>query len=137
VLVALAALAGGCASKAKMSETNLPVCRTVAECRAHEGERVEVVGVYALHDYRPVKKKDSDAPLPAYVQLGDQRGPFLEPFWHQAAQRSQDEIQRYQGKSVAVVGVFHGQQPADPANPDGAAMGGSCLHPVESIREAE
>ena len=119
-----------------MSESNLPVCRTLAECRAHDGQRVEVVGVYALHDYRPVKKKGDDSPLPAFVQLGDQRGPYLEPFWHQAARRSQDEISRYQGKTVAVVGVFHGQQPADPDNPDGAAMGGSCLHPVESIREA-
>ena len=129
-------LAVGCASGVKMSDQTIPTCTTVAECKGHDGKRVAVVGVYTLHESNPNRKLDDDSPKPVRLVLAGEKGPFLEPFWHKDAVRPKDEVAKYQGKTVRVTGTFHAQQPRDPsAPPHAAAMGGSCVHPVESITE--
>jgi hypothetical protein len=110
-------------------------CTTLAECRAHEGERVEVVGVYTVIDVSPGRKRNSD-PRAVRLMLDTEPGPFLEPYWSPGAARSPQEIARYQGKVVRVLGTFLGEQPPNP-DPRAASLGGPCLEEIEEIRLAE
>lgn len=51
--------------------------------------------------------------------------------------RPLDEIARYDGQRVRVTGTFLREMPPHPTNPpEAAALGGPCIHPVESIEPA-
>jgi hypothetical protein len=117
---------------------NLPTCSTRAECDANDGKRVQVVGVYTVFDPLPKRKRDHPPARHVKLVLGGEDGPFLEPYWHDGAERPADEIARYEGKKVRVVGKFMRDMPPRPGDPPhAAAMGGPCLHPVESVTLAE
>ena len=110
--------------------TDLAHCTTLADCLTHDGERIEVLGVYTLADVFPSQKGNDDIPRPVRLMLGEERGPFLEPYWDPKAIRSPEEIARCQGKRVRVRGTFHSLQPPNPDS-RAASMGGSCLSSVE------
>lgn len=116
-----------------------PECTSLAQCRDHDGERVAVTGVYRTHDPYPTRKRDADLPLLARLELTDtEKGPLLEPFWHEDAARPAEERERLNGRRVRVLGVFHADPPRRPgADPDAASFGGPCIHPVESLEAME
>lgn len=116
-----------------------PVCATLAGCRRHEGRRVAAVGIYTAVDPYPRRKADAELPRLARLAMDDTPdGPFLEPFWDAAAARSEAEIARLAGRRVRVTGRFHAAQPPRPgAHPAEPAFGGPCIHPVESVEDAE
>ncbi len=116
-----------------------PTCATLAECRRHDGERIAAVGVYAVHDPYPVRKRDAELPLLARLAMDDTPdGPFLAAFWDPAAARPEEERETWAGKRVRVVGTFFAEQPPRPGRVEAeAAFGGPCLHPVESLSAEE
>jgi hypothetical protein len=116
-----------------MSRASRP-CRTIAECLRHDGERIDVVGVYTVVDVSPVRKQDLEARV-VRLTLEGEPGPFLEPYWSARAARSPEEISRFQGRSVRVRGTFHGVQPAPP-DARASTFGGSCLENVESLESS-
>lgn len=117
-------------------KTSLHICTTMAQCSAHNDQRVEVVGVYTVADVFPGHKQDSDSPRPVRLMLGGEAGPFLEPYWHAEAVRSPEELARYRGKRVRVRGTFRRQQPPNPDS-RAASMGGACLCCIEEIALAQ
>jgi hypothetical protein len=135
-IIPLALLASACASGVKMTDQTLPTCTSFAECVAHDGQRVHVIGVYTEFHVLPPKARGGE-PGPIRIMFGDEKGPFLEPYWHAGALRPPDERARYLGKRVQVTGTFHKIQPTDPANPpEAAALGDPCIHPVEAVAPA-
>jgi hypothetical protein len=75
----------------------------------------------------------SDSPRAVRIELEDDVGPFLEPFWSKRAIRPQSEIDQYLGKRVRVIGLYHKKMPRNPDDPPYAsAVGGPCIE-VETI----
>lgn len=107
----------------------------MAECLEHDGERIDVVGVYTVVDASPARKQDLSARV-VRLTLEDEPGPFLEPYWSERALRTSEEIARFDGRLVHVRGTFHSVQPS-PSDPRAASMGGPCLEEVESVEHAE
>jgi hypothetical protein len=78
----------------------------------------------------------SDSPRAVRIELEDDAGPFLEPFWSKRAIRPQSEIDQYLGKRVRVIGLYHKKMPRNPDDPPYAsAVGGPCIE-VETIGPA-
>ena len=116
----------------------LPTCRTLAECMANDGKRVAVVGLYRVWDPLPQRKLDHPPAQQVVVMLGAQQGPFLEPWGDERHMRSLDEIARFNGKNVRVVGTFLSEMPHLPSdNPDAATLGGPCIRSIEDIQIAD
>jgi hypothetical protein len=131
-ITALAVLIG-CANGApkKVTDDKLPTCTTLAECKAHEGKRVTVVGIYTLFNVMPARPLDKET-APVRIVFGDEIGPYLGAYWHPDARRAQSETTRLEGKRVRVTGTFLSAMPPNP-DPRAASLGGPCLHPVESV----
>jgi hypothetical protein len=98
----------------------LVTCSTLAECDAHDGERVEVIGVYQRYEMGFGKGRSFAGHV--VIALGaDGRGPLLERYWHAAAVRDPAELARYEGQRVVVVGRFLHDTPPNPDDPPHAA----------------
>jgi hypothetical protein len=119
------------------SRERLPICTTVAACAANDGKSVTVVGTYRLYPDLPGFDY-TGIPRAVQIALDDGPGPFLEPYWNQAAIRPDAEVTRYLGKKVRVTGRYYRVQPRNPDDPPQAsAMGGPCIHPVDRIEPIE
>ncbi|HEU0016097.1 MAG TPA: hypothetical protein VFQ45_20635 [Longimicrobium sp.] len=117
-------------------DDTLPTCRTASECDARDGQRIAVVGRYRFYPDLPGFDY-SEAPRAVRIELADGLGPFLDPFWSPRAIRPRAEIDRYLGREVRVVGLYHRDMPRNPDDPPYAsAMGGPCIE-VESIEPAD
>jgi hypothetical protein len=127
-LVAVTLALGAC-------RATLPTCLTLSECSAHDGKRVAIVGVYTPFLIGPPKSRGEGSP-PIRIAVADDEGPLLAPFWHEKGVRPKEEIDRYSGKRVRVVGIFHKNSPPPPDSRM-ATVGGPCFHPLESIELAE
>ncbi len=122
-----------------MKSEALPTCATLAECSAHDGERVHVVGVYAVWD--PLPNRARDHPPSRQVMLrfeSGEDGPYLEAWGHAGHLRPLDEIARHRGRKVRVTGTFLREMPAHPSDPpEAASLAGPCIHPIEAIALAQ
>jgi hypothetical protein len=121
-----------------MNNGEPPRCDTWAACVPHDGERIEITGVYTL--YRPFvgHKGADDVTLVRVIPDGGKRGPFLEPYWRAEAARDPAEMARLDGKRVTVLGRLYLTPPPAPDDPgDAASLGGACIHPVERIELVE
>jgi hypothetical protein len=132
-LVALVACKNG-VRKEQMRD-DLPTCATLADCSAHDGQQVHVVGVYTLHNVMPSRKLDA-ATAPVRIELSDGMGPYLAAYWHADAVRSPQEKASHVGKRVRVTGTFHRTMPPAP-DPRMSQLGGPCIHPVVAIELSE
>jgi hypothetical protein len=133
-------LAATCAPGVNTMKDNLPICTTLAECNAHDGERVVVAGVYSMYQYMaPTQLADSDIPVRILFagDAGQPNGPMLSVFWMTSARRPAQEIARFKGKKVRVTGTFHRDQLENPDTPGMSTVGGPCIHPVESIEPVD
>jgi hypothetical protein len=111
----------------------LPRCTTYAECEPHDGQRVEVVGVYRVWAPRPGRSADDARSRQVRIALaGSEGGPFLEAGSDPRHLRAAEEIARFRDQRVRVIGRFVRQMPqTKPA--EMAQLGGSCISDVESI----
>src|SRR5262245_19510153 len=103
--LALAAAVAACTPGVK-TMTNLPVCTTMAQCAAHDGERVIVTGVYSLYQYMaPTQLPDDEVPVRIVFagEPGPVTGPTLGVFWMASTKRPLAEITRLKGKRVRVI----------------------------------
>ena len=114
--------------------TGEPVCTTMAECTAHDGERVQVVGTYTVWDPMPDRPENLPQPQQVMIKFASEDGPFLGAWGYADHFRSLAEIERFRGTPVRVTGTFLRSMPPHPTDPpEAASMAGPCLHPVESI----
>jgi hypothetical protein len=132
-----AGVVAACTPGVNTMKDNLSACTTIAVCDANDGKQVAVVGTYRLFPDQPGVDY-TGVPRAARIALDDGLGPFLEPYWHKQAARSDAEIARFVGKKVRVIGRYYREQPRNPDDPPHASsMGGPCLHPVERIELVE
>jgi len=120
--------------------TTLPVCTSMAQCAAHDGERVVVTGTYSLYQYMaPTQLPDDEVPVRIVFagEPGPVTGPTLGVFWMASTKRPLAEITRLKGKQVRVIGTFLRDQPRNPEHPNMSTVGGPCIHPVESVDLSE
>jgi hypothetical protein len=112
-----------------------PVCTTEAELRAHDGERVQVVGTYTVWDPRPLRPAGRRPARQVIITLdGVDGGPYLGAWGHEAHFRDLDEIAALDGRRVRAIGTFHTRMPPHPTDPpEAASIDGPCLHPLESV----
>lgn len=130
-VLALVACAG-----AKTME-KLPICSSMADCRARDGERVHVIAVYSVWDPMPMRPDDHAPSQLVVLKFGAEEGPYLGA-WGRDHARALDEISRFNGRKVRVTGRFHAKMPPHPsASPDMATLSGPCVHPVEQIELLE
>ena len=127
--------ATACASNGAKMTDKLPTCATLADCKLHEGQRVQIIGEYAVWDPLPMRAKDQPPARQVLVRFGDgAEGPYLGAWGEDDHQRPLDEIARLNGKRVRVVGTFRSAMPKRAGEPPHAAsFDGPCVHPVESI----
>jgi hypothetical protein len=116
----------------------LPVCTSLAQCTAHDGERVEVVGVYTVWDPMPVRHAGMDpAQQVVLVFDGGEEGPYLGAWGHPGHLRDLAEIAALGGRRVRATGTFRATMPPHPSDPPQAtALAGPCLHPIEAVTPA-
>jgi hypothetical protein len=140
-VVLLSIILAGCAACADGANTmtgQLPTCATMDECIAHDGERVEVVATYTVWDPLPVRARNHPPAQQVMLKFGTEDGPFLEPWGHEGHMRPLDEISRFQGKKVRIVGTFRREMPPHPTDPpEAASLGGACVQDIESVRPAD
>lgn len=101
----------------------------------NELETVRLIGDYEQMD---VRMRTSDPPVyrgHAAIRLDDGTRILLEPIWDKNAIRTEEEIARFEGKRVAVVGMLF---PVAPDNFDRveANLRMPCLSDIESIELA-
>jgi len=116
-------------------DDSTPMCTTLSECNAHDGERVHVVGVYTVWD--PLPQRARDHPPAQQVMLifrSGEDGPYLEAWGHEGHLRPLEEIARYEAKNVRITGTFLRRMPSHPTDPpEAASLDGPCIHPIEAI----
>jgi hypothetical protein len=123
----IALLVTGC-SGATMKPTTLPSCTTHEECHAHDGQRVEVVGIYTVWEPRAdISPEQSKSRVVKLRFDGAKSGPFLA----KAHKRSPEEIAQFRGKRVRVIGTYVRQMPQRPQTE--AQLQGASIDDVESI----
>ncbi|MEM9091165.1 MAG: hypothetical protein AAGC93_20775 [Cyanobacteria bacterium P01_F01_bin.53] len=117
-----------------MSSTDLAICETSSACDQYDGKRIQVIGIYTLYDPYPPNKKFKAPPIVRLELSDENKGPFLEPFWHPQSERTSTEIDKFKGQKVCVTGTYYSSQPSNPDNPEQAtSLGGPCIYPVETI----
>jgi hypothetical protein len=107
-------------------------CESLDDVRSMSGRRAVLTGIYHQTDLRMRPK-----PPPVYagyvaIRLRDGTHVNLEPNWSAAAIRNSEEVARYEGKLVEVIGVIHSEAP-EPPEPV-AYVTDPCISPVEAIR---
>lgn len=117
------------------SKTDPPLCTTLAECTAHDGEVVRVEGIYSVWDPLPMRwEGDPPAQQVQLVFDAGEEGPFLGAWGYDDHFRALEEIARFQGKQVRVIGKFLRRMPPHPTDPpEAASLDGPCVHPIETI----
>ncbi|GAB2687115.1 hypothetical protein [Thalassiella azotivora] len=109
-------------------------CTSMAECAAHDGETVEVVGTYRVWDPLPFRAASQPPAQQVVIELDGEEGPYLGAWGYDDHFRPLDEIARLDGRRVRVAGTFLSAMPPHPSDPpEAASMAGPCIHPVESV----
>jgi hypothetical protein len=110
----------------------LPSVTATADIAAHDGRRVEAAGTYRAI---PMPKKGlvvaDERKSHAVLELNDGKRMYLEAFGVEQAMRPEDELRRFDGHRVAIVGVAHMIMPSPRAG-----LVAPCLSEVESVIEA-
>lgn len=114
---------------------NIPICTTLAECMAHNGERVQIIAIYTVWDPLPERAWNHPPAQQVLLMFGrEEEGVYIEAWGHKGHMRPLDEIVRYSGKKVRVTGKFLRDMPPHPVDPpDATSLSGACIHPVETI----
>lgn len=109
-------------------------CVTMADCDAHDGERVEIVGTYRVWDPLPFRAPSHPPARQVVIMVGGEEGPYLGAWGRDDHLRPLEEIARLSEQRVRVTGVFLRTMPPHPTDPPAAAsLAGPCIHPVDSV----
>ncbi len=132
-LAVVVALFGG---NAQVSPKAEPMCcQTRDELRASDGKRVTVVGVYRATRIELKRQPDK---AKVHAQLETPGGTLvLGVYYNAEGRRPPEELLRFDGKKVRVVGTINLRPPTQ-TSPDGipmASMIEPCISPVESVVE--
>jgi hypothetical protein len=99
---------------------------------------VVLTGIYVIEHPLAGRKGGAEFTRVRIIPEGDRRGPYLEPAWKPESQRSAEEMARLEGRRVHATGTLFLTPPPAPGDPPWAeALGGACLHPVESLVAAD
>ena len=105
--------------------------RSLADITAHQGDIVQLIGLYQEVDVRMQK---TDPPVLAghvAILLDDKTSVFLGAAWSASAVRSAEERDELRGERVVVTGVVAAQAPPDPRG--GASIQSPCMISVAGI----
>jgi len=105
--------------------------KSLADITAHQGDIVQVIGLYQEVD---VRMKKTDPPVLAghvAILLDDKTSVFLAAPWSSAAVRPAEERDELRDQRVVVTGVVAAQAPPDPRG--GASMQVPCMLSVAGI----
>lgn len=130
-------------SPAPLSSTPLPCCSDFQAVQQADGQRVLVVGRYTpvLLMKRPGKPNPADVvpgkPATVAIELDSNMSLMLEIYHEPSGLRPLDEITRFAGKRVEIVGILHARTPSRrTADGEAQTMIGPYLGAIESMREA-
>jgi hypothetical protein len=126
---------GSAVPSSTIPTAELPTCCTRADVAALDGRRVALVGRYepTAVRMRPGRTFDEQAKTVAIVG-DDGANVMLEIYYRPAGTRSDDELARFAGKRVRVVGTLHARTPDQYAGGTMmATMIGPYLGDIESI----
>jgi hypothetical protein len=120
-----------------------PCCIGNQEVQRLDGQRVAIVGHYTpVHLAKRIGKADGGGagpPMASTVALETSYGLtfMLEIYYNPSGVRPVEEIARFEGKRVEIVGVLHARTPSQRSD-DGEVqtMVGPYLGEIESVREA-
>jgi hypothetical protein len=111
----------------------LPCITADADLVAHDGQRVEATGTYRAI---PMPKKGpvvaGERKSHAFLELHDGKRVYLEALGVEQAMRPEDELRRFDGHRVTIVGVAHMIMPSPREG-----LVAPCLSEVESVVEAD
>jgi hypothetical protein len=110
---------------------DLPVVAHKADIDTYALEMVRVIGRYIQIDVRQRQRHSPVYSGHVALVLGDGTNVLLNPIWESAAKRSPDEITRYEGKRVIVIGTIYPQAPSSPENEANVLM--PCLTDIVSL----
>jgi hypothetical protein len=112
-------------------------CSTYDDVKAFDGRRVSLLGVYTPIAVRKglKNKAEDDRARTVAIVASEALSVMLEVYYAPLGTRSEDEIARFAGKRVRVVGTLHARTP-EQSLPEGVAqtMIGPCLTEIESIQ---
>lgn len=141
----LAACASGCRSTSspgahqnphERSEPTVELgrCSTLSACAAFDGEKVEVIGRYRKFAW---PKGGAEYGQVQIVLTDGGWSPLLERYWSEESKRDSDEVSRFEGRRVAVIGRYLSETPPKPGEPEHAArLSIPAIVEVESIELA-
>jgi hypothetical protein len=116
--------------------STLPTCTTHADCMQLDGRRVRVVGLYQRFEMGMGRGREFRGHV--QIRLADGDGPLLGRHWHEESSRDAAELERFEGRRVAVVGTLAAETPPKPGEPEHAArLSIAAILSVESIELAE
>ncbi|MFC5743380.1 hypothetical protein [Dyella tabacisoli] len=111
----------------------LPCVATTVDMASHDGQKVEATGIYwAIPAPRKGPAVAGERKTHAVLELDDGKRVYLEAFGVEQAIRSEDELRRFDGHRVTIVGVAHMIMPSPREG-----LVAPCLSEVESIVEAD
>jgi hypothetical protein len=132
---------GACTSKVNWNVEKLSTCVSLAACKAHDGERVHVLGVYSVWEPMPTRPDGYPPSRQVMLKFGandDAEGLFLGAWGYGDHMRPLAEISRHRGKKVLVTGRFLSSMPPHPTDPpEAASVNGPCIHPIERLDTAD
>jgi hypothetical protein len=109
-------------------------CSTLVECAAHDGDKVEVIGRYRKFAWPKGGVEYGQVQL---VLTDDGWSPLLERYWSEESKRDPDEVSRFEGRRVAVIGRYLSETPPKPGEPEHAArLSIPAIVDIESIELA-
>jgi hypothetical protein len=115
------------------SSEPLPRVTTSGDIAAHDGQRVEAVGIYRAI---PMPKKGLAAAhepkTHAFLELEDGKRLYVEAFGVEQAVRPEDELRRFDGHRVTMIGIAHRIMPSP-----GAGLVAPSLSEVELVVAAD
>lgn len=113
----------------------LPEIAGTADIRANDGKLVRISGSYQEVDVRMFPEGAPVHDGHVHIQITDGTGIALFPIWHRDARRPEDEIGKFKGKNVIVVGTIYHRAPREPSG--GASPVDPCIFDVKAIIPVE
>jgi hypothetical protein len=129
-------------SPAASTPTASPCCASFDDIRAHDRQRVELVGVYEPTAVRRgTRSAEDDAKARTVaLRLSGDVSVMLEVYYAPAGTRPAEEIARFANKRVRVVGTLRARTPDQDDGTGGGPMQtmiGPCVTEIESIEDAK
>lgn len=112
---------------------SIPHVASTIDFASHDGQKVAANGIYrAIVMPKKGPAVTDERKTHALLEFADGQHVYLEAYGMQQATRREDELRRFDGRRVTIVGVAHRIMPSPRAG-----LVAPCLSEVESVVEAD